>query len=445
MASNRIRLIVLALAAPGAMLSQQADAPLTIGAAARAAAQKAGPVGIARERVAQAEARVRQARGALLPTVAGSASDGERTLNSASFGFSLPNPATGQPLLDPNGQVLGPVKTWDLRASVRTVLADPSVLARLDAVKGAAQAVGAEMQLAAQQAASNAAVACVSAMRADALVAGRLADTTLAAELLGIARAQLGAGTGVALDVTRAEAQLALTRSQLTGAMVARQRARIELARALGEPAGTVFRLGDLRDAASPAPATAESSLPAARQNRADLKMLGTQITAAERQAQAVRLERFPSLSAFADDGVNGKSTNHLLNTWSWGVQASVPIFDGFRREARIAEQRALVREIEARRKELDDQVDAEVRIAILELAAAETQVVAAAERERLTTQEVAQARDRFSSGVAGNAEVITASLNLNAARTFHVDARAALLAARVMLARAQGTVTELP
>ncbi|MBW7932336.1 MAG: TolC family protein, partial [Gemmatimonadaceae bacterium] len=55
------------------------------------------------------------------------------------------------------------------------------------------------------------------------------------------------------------------------------------------------------------------------------------------------------------------------------------------------------------------------------------------------------QARARFTAGVSGNADVITASLALNAARTQVVDARAAVQAARVTLARAEGTVTELP
>lgn len=436
---------VLALTVDAA--AQQAPVGVTtIGRAARAAAERAASVLMARERVAQADARVRQARGALLPTVTGLAGDGERTLNSASFGFSFPNPATGQPLLDPNGQVLGPVKTWDIRASVRTSLADPAALAKLSVVKAGATASEAEMQLAAQQAATSAAFACVNAMRAEALYAGRAADTTLAAELLGIARAQLSAGTGIALDVTRAEAQLAVARAQFSAAATGRQRARIELARAVGEPPVTVFLLEDLLAGREPAlPVEPASSLPAARANRADLKAVEVQLSTAELQVRAVRAERLPSIAAFADDGVTGKSTNHLLNTWSWGVQASIPVFDGFRREGRIAEQRAAIREIEARRRDLLDQVDADIQVALLELAAARTQVAAALERQRLATQEVAQARDRFSSGVSGNAEVISASQNLNAARTFLVDARASFLLAQVMLARAQGTVTQLP
>jgi outer membrane protein len=439
--------LALALSASSVSIAQQAPAGITtIGGAARAAAERAASVLIARERVTQADARVRQARGALLPTITGLASDGERTLNSASFGFSFPNPATGQPLLDPNGQVLGPVKTWDLRASVRTSLADPAALAKLGVVKAGADASEAEMQVAAQQAATNAALACVNAMRAEALYAGRAADTSLAAELLGIARSQLSAGTGIALDVTRAEAQLAVSRAQLSAAAAGRHRARIELARAVGEAPATSFILEDLlAERGQLTPGEPTSALPAARANRADLKAIAVQLSTAELQVRAVRAERLPSIAAFADDGATGKSTNHLLNTWSWGVQASIPIFDGFRREGRIAEQRSAIREIEARRRDLLDQVDAEIQLAFLDLAAAGTQVTAALERQRLATQEVEQARDRFSSGVSGNADVIVASQNLNAARTFLVDARASYLLAQVMVARAQGTVTGLP
>ena len=68
----------------------------------------------------------------------------------------------------------------------------------------------------------------------------------------------------------------------------------------------------------------------------------------------------------------------------------------------------------------------------------------AARERQTLAEQEVAQARERFRAGVAGNADVITASLTLNNARTGLVDALTAYEAARVALARAEGNVTQL-
>ena len=58
--------------------------------------------------------------------------------------------------------------------------------------------------------------------------------------------------------------------------------------------------------------------------------------------------------------------------------------------------------------------------------------------------EEVAQARDRFNAGVAGNADVVNASLALTASRTLVNDAETAYQLARVALARATGSVTTL-
>ena len=58
-------------------------------------------------------------------------------------------------------------------------------------------------------------------------------------------------------------------------------------------------------------------------------------------------------LGLVADDGAIGKNGAKLLNTYTWGLQVSVPIFDGFRREARVQEQQAVVKEAEIRRRDL--------------------------------------------------------------------------------------------
>jgi len=97
------------------------------------------------------------------------------------------------------------------------------------------------------------------------------------------------------------------------------------------------------------------------------------------------------------------------------------------------------------RRRDLEAQAAADVRGSLLDLRSAREQVAATQERVRLAEQELSQARERFRAGVAGNADVITASLSLNGARTAAVDALTAYQAARVSLARAQGSLTDLP
>ena len=164
---------------------------LTLGGAARLAAEKGAGPEVGRLRAEQAEARVRQRRAELLPTISAVVSDGERTFNSATFGVTFRDPLTGRPLFDPNGEVLGPVRAWDVRGSVRQSIADLSSVARLRAARSTVSAANADAASAAQQAAAVAALAYIRTLRAEAQLASRVADSALAGELLGIARDQL--------------------------------------------------------------------------------------------------------------------------------------------------------------------------------------------------------------------------------------------------------------
>jgi outer membrane protein TolC len=169
------------------------------------------------------------------------------------------------------------------------------------------------------------------------------------------------------------------------------------------------------------------------------------QLRAARQTISAIRSERLPSLSAFGDDGVVGKSgSTRLLPTYTWGVQVSVPVFDGFRREGRIQEQEAATRELDVRRKDLEQQAATEVRSALIDLTSAREAIGASRERLRLAEQEVDQARQRFRAGVAGNADVVNAALSLNAARSQYIDVLTSLQLARVSLAHSEGAITQL-
>ncbi len=443
------RTLILTIAATAllaAPATAQAPVTLTMGGAARMAVERTAGPEAARLRRDQAAERVRQQKASFLPNVGAVASDGERTFNSASFGISFADPATGKSMFDPNGQVLGPVKTWDLRGSLQQSLLNPSAFARLRAAEASRDASAQQANSVAQQAAAAAAAAYVRAARAEALLTALSADSSLAADLLGIARAQLDAGVGVALDVTRAQVQLSVTHSQLIAARAERDRNQITLARAAGLPLGTTITLADTLPAAAVTRLPdATAAMRTAAASRADLAAASAEALAAERSLQAARADALPALSLYVDQGVTGKATQHLLSTYTWGLQLSVPVFDGFRRTSRNDEARLAVRQADVQRRDLEEQVAADVSSALLDLKAASELLVASEERVELAGQELAQARDRFSAGVTGNADVITAQLALNAARTQAIDARASLQLARVSLARAQGTITDLP
>src|SRR5439155_527975 len=82
-----------------------------------------------------------------LPHLSGSYADGERTFNTASFGLPLPG-------FDPNGQIIGPVRTVDMRGRVVANLIDPASFGRYRSAQAAAAGASADAAVVTSQAAS---------------------------------------------------------------------------------------------------------------------------------------------------------------------------------------------------------------------------------------------------------------------------------------------------
>jgi outer membrane protein len=425
--------------------TQYATVRLSLADAVRLASRQNANVEIARLRADEADARVRQRRADLLPNLSSYIQEAGRTFNTSTLGIEFPTVPGQKPLFDPRGQVEGPINTTDIRGRIQQNLFDPGALGRVRAAKASARSSDADADQAAELAASTAAIAYVRAMRAEADLRARQADTTLATDLLGIAQSQLQAGTGVGLDVTRARAQLASTRASLIASRNARDRAQLDLARALSLDANTRVTLTDSLGGNISASVADEAVLVAqAMTTRADLRAEVQRLRAAQTSISAVRAERLPVLGLVADDGAIGKFGQRLLNTYTWGVQLSVPFFDGFRREGRIQEQSAIALESRARLRDLELQTAADVHGALLDLSGAREQLDAARERLTLAEQELSQARERFNAGVAGNADVVNASLALTTSRSLVIDAETAYDLARVALARATGAATAI-
>jgi len=436
---------LLAFAARAAQGQTTTPQRLSLGDAARLAAQQTAGVQSAQYRVQEAQARVNQAKSSLLPQVEAVPNWTSHTLNSASFGFNFPAQPGQPPLLDPNGQIIGPVKFYDFRGQASQSLYDPAATQRVRAARSNVTAASADVATAAEQAANNAAMVYVRSLRGEATLQARIADSALASDLLQIARDQLSAGVGVALDVTRAQSQLATSRSQIIVARNDRDRARLELRRALNIPLDTPIELTDSLDTPVAAPTTAEQdAVDLAMRTRPDVRAVDAQLAAAQQQISAIRATRLPTIGVFGNDGPTGLGLSHLLNTYTYGVQVTWPVFEGGRREGQLQEQEAVTHDIDVRRRDLRQQVAVDVRGAMLDLNSAREQVAAARERQDLAEQEVNQARDRFRAGVAGNADVITALSSLNNARTAVIDALTAYQNARLSLARAEGTVSQL-
>jgi outer membrane protein len=224
-------------------------------------------------------------------------------------------------------------------------------------------------------------------------------------------------------------------------------RARLDLARALGtDPARGAIPADTLggETAVTGAPTDRAGALAYAREHRAELRSEQARLQRARLERMATSLERLPRLDAAADWGLSGQHRDDWRETHSVSIGVSLPVFDGLRRESRIAEQGAIVTEAEIRSRDTADQVAADVEAALLDLDSGREQRSVALERLRLAEEEVEQASERFRNGVAGNIEVINAQLSLLRARDAEIDARFTVAAARVALARAAGVARDV-
>lgn len=438
--------VAAAVAVPGARSRAQevasgAGSPVRLSlsdAVARAASQ-APAVQLAGLGVEQATGQLHEARSALLPSLSAEAGWVNKTMNKNSFGIAFPT-VPGEP---PIPDLIGPFDTYDARMRVKQTLFDVSSLLRMKSASAVVTGSEAIQDVAVQDAAQRAAVAYLKAARAQALLAAREADAELSQELLQLAEDQLSAGVGTAIDVTRAKTQLLAAQGQVVVTRNQVDQAQMGLARALGVAPSTRFALSDSLTTTvgeSNAPTAAADALALAMSRRPDLQVEQARRTAAERAKRAIAMERLPRLDLEADYGTNGPRLNNTIGTGQVAVELTVPFLDGFKREARVAEQDAAIREADVRERDLRQQIETDVNAALLDLQSGLEQEKIAAQRLALAEEELSQARERFRSGVAGNIEVIDAQATLNKARDAEIDARYTTAVARVSLARATGT-----
>lgn len=452
-APRGVRCTVATLAALGGIFPPAARAArpapgdtlrFSLAGAVERASQRSREVARAGLATRGAEALTSERRSDLLPSLSLSGSTSAHTLNTVTFGLDFPTAPGQEPFFDPAGEVIGPIRITDLRGRVSQTLLDWSAVERLRAAEDDVDASRAREDGAREAAAVGAATAYVRALHSEARLEAQAADVTLSDELVGVARELLAAGVAVRLDVTRAEAQLAGMRTRLITARSDASRTRLALLRALDLPLGTEIVLTDSLSAGTGELPDADQAVETALGERSDLQAAESDIRSARREIAAVGAERLPTVQLAVDDGWIGRKPDNLLNTYLWSLEVSVPIFSGFSNRSRREEERVRAEALTLQTADLRDDVAFQVRDALLQLAAAGDRVEAARVQLELAQQEYDQARERFQEGVAGTADVMTAGLRLNEARLAEVDALAARELARVSLAAAQGTATEL-
>jgi outer membrane protein TolC len=393
-------------------------------------------VELAGELIAQGEARRRQARAALLPNLDSSISYQDVTRNLRAFGIQFPT----VPGLPPFSTFVGPFGIFDARTSLGQTVLDVSAIRRYRSAQLAVQALRTGRDAARLQVTDQVVRSYLAALLAESRLETAKANLEQAERLFRLAERQKDAGTGVAVEVTRAQVQLAHERQRLLAASNERAKAHLNLLRALGLRLSTPIELTDRLSYQPVVPLSLEKALEAALRDRPDWKAQQERERAAAASHGAAKAESMPRLSAFADYGSIGPEIGDSRATRSAGIALRLPLFDGGRRQALRAESASQWRSEQIRAKDLRQQIEMELRIAFDNLRSAELQTTAAEEGLRLAEREVEQAVRRYQAGVAGSLEVTDAQTRLARARDNRLAALFQHNLARLDLGTAMGT-----
>jgi outer membrane protein len=395
-------------------------------------------VALALESVKQAQDQARLAKGAFLPTLDGQLQEQNETVNIKTFGFNF-----ALPLGFKIPTFIGPFSVFDARASAQQSVFSFSDIRKYQAAKLAAKATSTDLDTTRNQVSDQVARAYLATLRADAALATAQADVDLSNALLKLAQQQKDAGTGTGIEVTRAQVQLANDQQKFLVADNDRRRAALELLRAMGLNLDAGLALTDKLAYAAVDVATLEASLDQARKERTELKAQQQHEAVAKLNYDSVAAERLPSAGVFGNYGATGLAPDVARATRDVGVSVKVPVFDGFRRDARRAESLSQLRQEKTRTHDVEQQIELDVRLALDSLRSAKAQVQTAQDGLALAQTEVAQAQRRYQAGVTNSIEVTDAQTRLDRARDNQIAALYNYNLARIDLATATGTITE--
>ncbi len=279
-----------------------------------------------------------------------------------------------------------------------------------------------------------------------------LLDSTVAAYekalQLTVARHNQGVASGV--DVAQAETQLATVRAQSTDLGVSRAQFEHAIAALIGRPpAALALPVSD----AGITPPTIPGLVPAQLlERRPDIASAERAVAASNAQIGVARAAYYPTLGINASGGVESAALSTLLSWpsifWSIGPQLAETAFSGGRRRAATAQATAAWEQSVAayRQSVLSALQDVEDNLAALRILAQEATEQAAAVEAAQRSLDLASSR--YQGGITTYLEVITAQTTALQNQRTAIELLTRRMVASVLLVKALGggwSVTDLP
>lgn len=245
-------------------------------------------------------------------------------------------------------------------------------------------------------------------------------------------------------DVLKTKVELANQQQKEVAARNAVDLARARLSSLLGLPVESALQVEDILRYR---PITVEyiNARDQARKQRPELKALSLQLEQADYSIQQARSGYYPELGLsasynYASDSADLKDSVYYDHTgWTVGAQLNWVFWEWGRTRHQVSQEQAAKRKLVAVRQDLQDQVDLQVKQAILYLedsakniATAKTSIVQAKENYRITME-------RYKEQLTTNTELLDAQTLLTQAQNNYFTALSVYNVAEARLWRAMG------
>jgi outer membrane protein TolC len=255
------------------------------------------------------------------------------------------------------------------------------------------------------------------------------------------AKASKDAGVGINLDVLRAQVQLQQEQQTLVQARNAEAKDKIQLNRAMNQPAGQELDLVDTVPFAQFDAMPLGDALKLAYERRKDLRGYQAQLEVARETQKAVKFERLPTFGIGGFYGVVDVVGSVAHGDFAAAGQMTIPVFEEGelrgQKEVAVAQTRALQQQIESTKAS----IEGEIRSSMLDVQSAAELVKVAHSNVELAREALSDATQRFTSGVDDNLPVVRAQASLASAETQVIQAEFQYNYAKLTLARNTGVV----
>ena len=238
-------------------------------------------------------------------------------------------------------------------------------------------------------------------------------------------------GLATVADVYRTETQVAQAELNLTRSRGELEKARGQLAAAVGLPPNNVLKVQTLPDVPQvrQMTETVDQLLERARQSRPDLVAAEAQARAARAAALAASKAWLPTIDVTATGGrtllLDSSSVDRRIpgaTSWQFALNLRMPLFDGFREKYSSRQAQALAEQADASRDVLYRQTELDVWQAYYDVQTAAT-ATGSTEAQVKSAEQTAQATfARYQAGFGSILDLLTAQLDESNARVQRIQ-----------------------